>query len=60
MNEQTWNYQTIEVKPSFLGRHAVDNLNEVLNREGINGWELVNTLCAGPMHPIILFLKKRR
>lgn len=60
MNDQTWSYQTIEIKPSFLGRHAVDNINEVLTREGIKGWELVSTLSVGPMHPIILFLKKAR
>ncbi|MEO7013418.1 MAG: DUF4177 domain-containing protein [Dokdonella sp.] len=60
MNDQTWSYQTIEIKPSFLGNFAADHLNEVLTREGMNGWELVSTLNVGPMRPVILFLKKRR
>ena len=60
MSDQTWSYQTIEIKPSFLGNFAVDNLNEVLTREGMKGWELVSTFNVGPMRPILLFLKKRR
>ncbi len=60
MSDQTWSYQTIEIKPSFLGHFAVDALNEVLTREGMKGWELVSTLNVGPMRPIILFLKKQR
>jgi len=60
MNEQTWDYQTIEIKPSFLGSFDVENINEVLAREGMKGWELVSTLNVGPMRPIYLFLKKKR
>lgn len=60
MSEDTWSYQTIEIKPSFVGNFAVDHLNEVLSGEGLKGWELVSTLNVGPMRPIILFLKKKR
>ncbi|HOX71255.1 MAG: DUF4177 domain-containing protein [Dokdonella sp.] len=59
MNEQTWSYQTIEVRPSFLGSFDIENINEVLTREGLMGWELVSTLNVGPMRPILLFLKKK-
>ncbi len=60
MSDHTWSYQTIEVKPSFVGNFSVDLLNEILTREGLKGWELVSTLNVGPMRPIILFLKKKR
>lgn len=60
MHEQNWSYQTIEVKPSFLGGFEADGINEMLNREGMKGWELVNALNLGPMRPIYLFLKKPR
>lgn len=59
MNEQTWSYQTIEVRPSFLGSFDIESINEVLMREGLKGWELVSTLNVGPMRPILLFLKKK-
>jgi hypothetical protein len=60
MSDETWSYQTIEIKPSFVGNFDVDNINEALSREGLKGWELVSTLNVGRMRPIILFLKKRR
>ncbi|SFN26053.1 DUF4177 domain-containing protein [Dokdonella immobilis] len=60
MSDQNWSYQTIEIKPSFLGSFDADTLNEVLTREGMKGWELVSTLNVGPMRPIYLFLKKPR
>lgn len=58
MNEQYWNYQTIEIKPSFLGSFDVESINEVLTREGRKGWELVSVVNLGPMRPIYVFLKK--
>jgi hypothetical protein len=60
MHDQNWSYQTIEIKPSFLGSFDVESINEVLTREGAKGWELVNALNLGPMRPIYLFLKKQR
>lgn len=60
MPEHTWSYQTIEIKPSFMGSFDADSINEVLVREGLKGWELVSTLNVGPMRPIFLFLKKSR
>ena len=60
MPAHTWSYQTVEIKPSFMGSFDVESINEVLAREGLNGWELVSTLNVGPMRPIFLFLKKPR
>ncbi|MGB0134327.1 DUF4177 domain-containing protein [Dokdonella sp.] len=60
MSEHSWNYQTIEIKPSFMGSFEAEAINEVLTREGLKGWELVSTLNVGPMRPIFLFLKKPR
>ena len=60
MNDQTWSYQTLEIKPGFMGNFAIDHLNDVLTAEGLKGWELVSTLNVGPMRPIILFMKKKR
>ncbi|MEZ5461612.1 DUF4177 domain-containing protein [Dokdonella sp.] len=57
---ESWTYQTIEIKPSFMGSFDVESINEVLAREGLKGWELVSTLNVGPMRPIFLFLKKPR
>ena len=42
-----------------LGSFDIENINEVLTREGLMGWELVSTLNVGPMRPILLFLKKK-
>jgi len=58
MPDHNWSYQTIEIKPSFMGSFDVGTINEALAREGLKGWELVSTLNIGPMRPIYLFLKK--
>lgn len=60
MQQQTWDYKTIEVKPSFLGSFDAATLNELLSREGKQGWELVSTQNFGPMRPIMLFFKRPR
>ena len=60
MPEHSWSYQTIEIKPSFMGSFDAASINEVLTREGLKGWELVSTLNVGPMRPIFLFMKKSR
>ena len=60
MPEHSWSYQTIEIKPSFMGSFDAASINEVLTREGLQGWELVSTLNVGPMRPIFLFMKKSR
>ena len=39
---------------------ADDQLIAALNREGLAGWELVNAVCAGPRHPMTLFMKRPR
>ncbi|MDZ3823416.1 MAG: DUF4177 domain-containing protein [Pseudoxanthomonas sp.] len=38
-----WQYRTIELKPTLLGGLPRD-LDAILNREGAQGWELVNML----------------
>ena len=39
---QRWSYQVIDIKPDFLGRQTKpEQLQEVLNRQGAQGWELI-------------------
>jgi hypothetical protein len=58
--QQKWEYKTIEIKPSFLGLFDASVINEKLQSEGQQGWELVNALSVAPMRPILLFLKRAR
>ncbi len=60
-----WEYQVMTLKEQGnalkLGQTPDDDqLTKSLNREGAAGWELVNAVCAGPMYPITLFLKRPR
>lgn len=40
-----WQYRTVELKPTLLGGLPRD-LDQVLGREGAQGWELVNIVRA--------------
>ena len=52
-----WQYVTVEVKPTWRGLDAT-KIQEQLNRHGQLGWELVNAIYPGTMHPVMLFFKK--
>ncbi|MHB1058902.1 MAG: DUF4177 domain-containing protein [Rhodanobacter sp.] len=61
----TWEYKVITLKHGGGGLQLTltptdEEAIAVLNREGSQGWELVNALCAGPGHPATLYLKRLR
>ncbi len=55
-----WDYRTVRIKPSLLGTFDTETLDAALQREGRDGWELVNALQTGPLQPILLFFKRPR
>ncbi|MEP6898006.1 MAG: DUF4177 domain-containing protein [Rhodanobacter sp.] len=61
----SWEYKVITLKYAGGGLHLTltptdDETIAVLNREGANGWELVNAVCVGPVQPTMLYLKRPR
>jgi hypothetical protein len=42
-----WQYQVVEIKPSFIGGFKAEAMQEVLVRHGQLGWELVQLLPPG-------------
>lgn len=59
MHAQRWDYKVIDIKAGFLFKELqAENLTESLNREGLQGWELVNVVAvAGTMKA---FFKRER
>lgn len=56
---QRWTYQVIDIKPDFLGRqHKPEQLQELLNRHGAQGWELVAIVPGSTWVQKRLLLKK--
>lgn len=62
-----WEYKTyvLNAKTSFWGgKFKSESLDEVLNRFGDEGWELVNTVSSnhgyGDTRCIFLFLKEKQ
>lgn len=53
-----WQYLTVDVKPKTWGGHDPKVLQEHLTRQGLLGWELVQAINHGAMHPVILVFKK--
>ncbi|HXS03066.1 MAG TPA: DUF4177 domain-containing protein [Rhodanobacter sp.] len=60
----TWEYKVVTVKRqgTFKLTDTPDDsdLIALLNREGNQGWELVNALGYGPVSPVTLYLKRPR
>lgn len=61
----TWEYKAMTLKHGggglqFTHTPSDDEVTAVLNREGTQGWELVNAVCTGPMQPTTLYLKRAR
>ena len=56
---QRWSYQVIDIKPDFLGRqNKPEQLQEMLNRQGAQGWELVGISPGGTWVQKRLLFKK--
>lgn len=53
-----WQYQTIEVKPRTFGGFDAKLVQEQLVRQGVQGWELVQAINSGALHPLLLVFKK--
>ena len=53
-----WQYLTVEVKPKTWGGFDPKVLQDTLTREGLKGWELVQTVAATGLQPMLLIFKK--
>lgn len=53
-----WEYKVIQVPVTVWGTSKPEVMAETLNREGQQGWELVNTLYYGMK--VHFFMKRRR
>jgi hypothetical protein len=53
-----WRYLVVELKPNWLGRIADEVLQAELDRQGAQGWELVQTLVTQRMGGIRLIFKR--
>ena len=61
MNTSTkWKYQVIELKTGLMGGFKLETLQEELDKQGRNGWELVNVVHATPTvsSPTLIFKKE--
>jgi hypothetical protein len=60
----SWEYKVLTVKRAgmFKVTETPDDhdVTTVLNKEGMQGWELVNALSYGPMRAVTLYLKRPR
>jgi hypothetical protein len=53
-----WIYHVVEIKPSFTGRVKPEHIQEELNRQGAQGWELVNIAFSAATRPCVAAFKK--
>jgi hypothetical protein len=53
-----WEYKVIQAPVTVWGTSKPEVMAETLNREGQQGWELVNTLYYGMK--VHFFMKRRR
>lgn len=60
MVNERWNYQVVEIKPSFLGKVTTEAIQSELSRLGAQGWELVASTSGGGSGwlPLRLILKR--
>ena len=58
MSNERWEYKVMHAPASVWGTSKPEQMTEALNREGQQGWELVNAV----LHNLKLhfFLKRRR
>jgi len=53
-----WQYQVVEVKLGMMGGLKRDDLQEMLARQGQQGWELVQIVSPAPMQPMAAVFKR--
>jgi len=53
-----WQYQVVEIKIGVMGGLKQDALQEVLTRQGLQGWELVQILSPAPMQHMAAVFKR--
>lgn len=60
MSNTRWSYKVIDLKGSFFqATVSLEQLEEALNRLGMQGWELVNAdVSRKPFQPIRAILKR--
>lgn len=59
MASERWEYRVEDLKYGFLGRAMqAEALTETLNRQGAQGWELVNVVMYGAQ--MKAFFKRQR
>jgi hypothetical protein len=58
MTAERWEYKVVPAPSSFWGINKPEKMAEALNREGQQGWELVNVVAQGIV--LHLFLKRAR
>ncbi len=58
MSNERWEYKVITAPISLWGISKPEATTEVLNREGMQGWELVSVVQHGAR--LNCFLKRRR
>ena len=57
---RNWKYLVVEVKTGLMGGFKLETLQEELDKQGRNGWELVNVVHATPTvsSPTLIFKKE--
>lgn len=58
MSNERWEYKVVVAPMSLWGISKPEAMVEVLNREGMQGWELVNVVQHGTR--LTCFLKRPR
>lgn len=55
-----WRYLAVELKTGLMGGFKLEALQEELDKQGRNGWELVNVVHATPTvsSPTLIFKKE--
>lgn len=56
----SFEHKVIQIKVKLFRNTFLDDIGEVLRREGQGGWELVNAVQSSPATPLLLFFKRRR
>lgn len=62
----SWEYKVLTLKPekgTFFAISAIpkdEEATRIINREGSQGWELVNAVAIAPTQPVRLFFKRPR
>ena len=57
---KTWQYLVVNVETGLMGGFKLEALQEELDKQGRNGWELVNVVHATPTvsSPTLIFKKE--